>query len=88
MEMKNGTVGSFLISDVARHGPTPKIEIFGEKGTLRYLFAVDGELYFSADPDEDPLPVVISKEKQSGWRVEEEFINAIRGLEKIKLNTF
>ena len=88
MEMGNGIMGSFLISDIALHGPTPKIEIFGDQGTLRYLFAIDGELYFSADPDEDPLPVFIPPESQFNWQVEKEFVKAIRGKEKIKLTTF
>ena len=28
------------------------------------------------------------REKQGHWRVEEEFVSAIRGLESVKLNTF
>lgn len=32
--------------------------------------------------------IEIDKESEGYWRVEEEFINAIRGLEKVKLTTF
>jgi len=32
--------------------------------------------------------VVIPKEKRVGWRVEEEFVNAIRGKEKVTRTSF
>ncbi|MGH7306800.1 MAG: Gfo/Idh/MocA family protein, partial [Candidatus Rokuibacteriota bacterium] len=32
--------------------------------------------------------IVIPKEKRMGWRVEEEFVNAIRGKEKVTRTSF
>ena len=38
--------------------------------------------------DADLAPVEIAPDKRGGWRVEEEFINAIRGLEAVTHTDF
>lgn len=67
--------------------------LFGEEGMLRF---VDGVLYGArrGDPSaslragEAPKPIEIRAEERIGWRVEEEFVGAIRGEEAIRLTTF
>lgn len=88
MEMKNGILGTFLISDVAKHAGLPKLEIFGEKGSLRYIFGIDGELSYAKDIEEDLHPVAILAENRYEWRVEKEFIQAIQGGKKTQYTTF
>ena len=61
------------------------IYIFGTKGTLR-LFQAKGEekQLYAGCIGSDVLEKIVVKDKDRGkWRVEEEFINAIRGKEKI-----
>ena len=65
-------------------GPT-EIFIFGDKGTLRIA---NGKIYGAqagaSKFNEIPAPPGF----EATWRVEEEFINAVRGEEKVKLTTF
>jgi predicted dehydrogenase len=59
--------------------------LFGSDGTLRFH---DGKL-FGAQRGETALrPLEIPPHERGAWRVEEEYINAIRGKEKVKLTTF
>ncbi len=88
MELVNGMPGTFLISETGQDTYPPYIKIFGEKGTLHFHYAVNGELLFASSIDRKLRPVSIPYEDQGYWRVEEEFINCIRGKEELKLNTF
>ena len=59
--------------------------LFGSDGTLRFH---DGKL-FGAQRGESALqPIEISPHERGAWRVEAEFIGAIRGTEKVRLTTF
>lgn len=67
--------------------PTAEIWIFGTQGTLR-LDGVGKKLYRGARGDQGLTEVIMSETSRGRWRVEEEFINAIRGVETIKLTSF
>lgn len=88
MELSNGMSGTFLISEVGKSPYPPYFKISGEKGSLNFHYAVDGELLYATVEGQEYSSVNIPKADQSSWRVEEEFINCIRGKEKLKLNTF
>ncbi len=88
MQLENGMLGSMLISEAGQFGGTPKVRIFGERGTLELEFTPGGRLWFGTRESGEMQEVEIPKEKQGVWRVEEEFIGAIRGEEEIKLTTF
>lgn len=59
--------------------------LFGEEGMLRFA---DGVLYGARRGGEDPAPIEIPQEERIGWRVEEEFVGAIRGEEPIRRTSF
>ena len=80
--------GTFLISEAGPDTHPPYIKIFGERGILHFRYALDGELLYASSKERKLRPVNIPDEDQGCWRVEEEFINCIRGKEKLKLNTF
>ena len=61
--------------------------LFGSEGTLRLDITAD-KLYGGRRGEESLQEISIAPEKAGDWRVEEEFINAIRGKEKVKLTTF
>jgi predicted dehydrogenase len=78
MGLQDEIVGTFLISETGSHAGKPNIKIFGEKGTLVLEFIPEGKLYFGR-LDQDQLEEISIPKKQRGtWKVEEEFINAIR----------
>lgn len=88
MELANGMLGTFLISEAGAGAGPPYIKIFGERGTLHFHYAVNGELLLASSTEKEFKPVSIPEEDQGRWRVEEEFINCIRGKEELKLNSF
>lgn len=84
-EMENNAMATFQVSNVTGGVPANEAQIIGSHGTL---LVANGEL-FGCTPEQPQFSKIsIPKEEAIGWRVEEEFINAIRGVEKITHTTF
>jgi predicted dehydrogenase len=83
-DMANGAQLHMQISAATGLGSS-ELFIFGEKGTLRIA---DGKLFGAQKGADSFQEIPIPPELEADWRVEEEFINAIRGEEKIELTTF
>jgi predicted dehydrogenase len=82
--MACGAQAHFAISRLAGFGRLSEASLYGSRGTLRLA----GDKLFGAQREATGLEVIpIPAEEAGGWRVEEEFINAIRGLEKITHTT-
>lgn len=64
-----------------------EIWLFGSEGTL-FLDLQHQQLFKGKRHDKSLVPLNIPDHKKGSWRVEEEFINTIRGKEKTKLTTF
>ncbi len=86
-EMASGPVARLRFSTVTGHAPGDGVWIFGTEGTLR-LDASTMTLSGGRRGDDGLSDIDIPAEKQGGWRVEEEFINAIRGIEPITHTNF
>ena len=74
------------ISTVLGHAPDlADVHIFGTDGTIRLRQPVDGAMALSAGKrgKAELERVEIDPAKRGGWRVEEEFVNAIRGMEHV-----
>jgi predicted dehydrogenase len=85
--LRDGAVARLRFSSVAALGPGPEAWIFGSDGTLR--LDADGKRVFGGRRGDTSLAeIAIPAERRVGWRVEEEFINAIRGREKVSRTTF
>lgn len=85
-EMAQGGQMRFNVSAVLGHAPDmADVHIFGTEGTIRLRQPVGGAmaLYAGKRGDDDLAPVEIDPAKRGGWRVEEEFVNAVRGLEPV-----
>ncbi len=84
--MEQGGQMRFGLSTVVGHPPAEvDICLFGTEGTLR-LVQTKSEpmtLYAGKRGDAGLSVVDIDPAKQGGWRVEEEFVNAIRGREPV-----
>ncbi|MCI0626164.1 MAG: Gfo/Idh/MocA family oxidoreductase [Acidobacteria bacterium] len=86
-EMACGAQARFQFSAVTGLAPGPEAWLFGSDGTLRY--DASSEKLLGVRRGETVLHEISIPEKLAiGWRVEEEFINAIRAQEKVKLTTF
>jgi predicted dehydrogenase len=85
--MRCGAQGHFQFSDVAGLAPGTEVWLFGRNGTLRYDAATD-KLFGGRPPDGQLREIAIPPELESRWRVEEEFVNAIRGKELVALTNF
>ena len=97
-EMEQGGYLRLGISNVSGHLPPVEVYICGTEGTLR-LHSTPAARSPVRSPDVMVLEagrrgepglsrVKIPKRKQGGWRVEEEFINAIRGVEPVTHTDF
>lgn len=84
-EMVCGAVAHFQISAVTGLAGGTEVWLFGSEGTLRFA---DGRLYGGRRGNTSLSEIPIPAEEEGRWRVEEEFVNAIRGKEKIRLTTF
>ena len=80
--LKSGAVAHLRFSSVTGLSPAPQAWIFGSEGTL-CIDADAKRLLGGRRGDKELREVTIPAEKRIGWRVETEFVNAIRGREKI-----
>ncbi len=90
-KLEQGGQVRFNVSTVLGNAPArTDVCIFGTEGTLR-LLQVGGEpltLYSGRRGVEGLKVVDIDSNKKGGWRVEEEFISAIRGVEAVTHTDF
>ncbi len=84
-----GVRGLYHFSGVTLFGPGKQIHLYGSSGTIKVIFAPDGEqLWIGRVGDAAMRRVDVPPERCGRWRVEEEFIAAIRGEEPVRLNSF
>jgi len=84
-EMACGAQASFWFSDVAGLPNRKEAILFGSHGALQFL---NGQLFGRQYPDDPFGEIVPLPEEKASWRVEAEFVGAIRGLEPIRLTPF
>src|SRR5207248_1014658 len=82
-----GAVAHMRFSTVAALAPASEVWIFGTEGTLR-IESDAKRLSGGRRGDKALSEIPIPAERRIGWRVEEEFISAIRGKEKVSRTTF
>jgi predicted dehydrogenase len=87
-ETENGASLRVQVSAVTGLAPSPREAwLFGSEGTLRV--EADTRRLFGARRGEGGLrEIVVPAGERIGWRVEREFIGAIRGSEPVRLTTF
>ncbi len=87
VDFERGAVGHLRLSSITALAPPSEAWIFGSEGTLR-LEADARRLSGGRRGDRALSEIQIPAERRIGWRVEEEFVNAIRGREKVTHTTF
>jgi predicted dehydrogenase len=81
-----GAAAHMRFSTVTALAPPSEVWIFGTEGTLR-IESDARRLSGGRRGDKTLSEIPIPAERRIGWRVEEEFVNAIRGKEKISRTT-
>ena len=89
-KLEQGGQLRFTVSTVIGHGPPIIFTIYGTEGTIRVEGTGENDMTISAGRkgDDGLAPVQIAEDKRGVWRVEEEFINAIRGIEPVTHTDF
>ncbi len=82
---RDGAQLHMLVSAAAGLAGHAEAWIFGSQGTVRF----SNGILSGGQPGDDQLqPIAIPAEETGGWRVEEEFVGAIRGTEPVRHTTF
>jgi predicted dehydrogenase len=84
-EMACGAQAAMTFSAVTGHAGPVEITLYGSDATLKYT---QDRLYGGRRGEDGLQEIEIPRDEQAGWRVEREFIGAIRGEEDIRLTTF
>ncbi len=80
--------GLYHISGVTLFGPGNQIHLYGSRGTLKASFGANEEIQIGQAEDSELQPLQLADNDRGGWRVEEEFIGAIRGEEPVRFTDF
>jgi predicted dehydrogenase len=84
-DMACGAQAHLRISNVTGLSGPAQVSLFGGDGTLRFS---ENRLYGGRRGDSQLAEIAIPDAEAGGWRVEEEFVNAIRGRETVTHTTF
>lgn len=89
-DLANGAIARLHWSAVAGFMPGPEVSLYGSEGTLRLeLRGRDNVALFGGQRgDKEMKQIDIPADKTYRWRVEEEFISAIRGNEPVRRTSF
>lgn len=85
-ELENGERGLYHISGISLFGPVPQIQLYGSRGTIKVEFAPEERVLVGRRGDEALHVAEPADDEIGSWRVEEEFIEAIRGEGPVALN--
>ena len=83
-----GGRGLYHLSGVALFGPGLQLHLYGSRGTIKLEIAPRERLLIGQGGDAELREVNIPPGQRGGWRVEAEFIGAIRGEEAVKFTDF
>ena len=86
-EMACGAQARMSFSAVTGLAPSPEAWFYGSDGTMR-LSGSPLALYGGRRGENQLSEIPIPPEEEGKWRVEEEFINAVRGNQKVTHNSF
>ena len=80
-----GAQAHIQVSNITGLGGVTEAVLFGSQGTLRFA---NNKLYGGRRGETELKEIQIAPEEEGGWRVEAEFVNAIRGQEAITHTNF
>jgi len=86
--LADGAQGLYHMSGVTRFGPGCQIHLYGTEGVLKYCLKPQERLLGGRRGDEQLRPLEVPQYERGGWRVEAEFVGAIRGQEGVRFTDF
>ena len=86
-EIEGGARGLYHLSGIALFGPGFHLHLYGSEGTIKVDLGND-TLEIGRAGDDSLHEPEIPADQRGDWRVEDEFIGAIRGTESIRLTDF
>jgi predicted dehydrogenase len=87
-ELPGGPCGLYHVSGVTRFGPGSQIHLYGSAGTLKYELLPQDRLWGGRRGDSALHELPVPADKTTDWRVEADFIDAIRGRGKVEFTDF
>jgi len=89
-DLANGAIARLHWSSVAGFMPGPEVWLYGSEGTLRLEMRGRDNAFLSGGRrgEKEMTQIAIPEDKTYRWRVEEEFIGAIRGREPVRRTSF
>jgi predicted dehydrogenase len=85
--LPNGGRGIYHLSAALYQGPGFQIQLYGSLGTLVYRFSPDDQLLGGREGD-GLEEIEVPEAEQGAWRVEADFVEAIRGGQRPRLTDF
>lgn len=83
-QMDCGAIGRFTISRVCGFAGPASLTVYGSEGTMRF----SDDLLEAGKRSDSMSLISVPQELQEQWNVEQEFIDAVRGLAPVKKTTF
>jgi predicted dehydrogenase len=87
-QLANGARAIYHLSGTILHGPGKQIHLYGSLGTIKIEFGKTERVWIGRPTEPEMRIVEPTPDKKGGWRVEAEFIGAIRGEEPVRFCTF
>jgi predicted dehydrogenase len=86
--LAGGARGLYHVSGVTRFGPGTQVHLYGSEGTIKIELTPRERIFAARRGDAQLQEIAVSPEKLGGWRVEAEFIGAIRGENGVRFTDF
>jgi predicted dehydrogenase len=86
--LAGGARGIYHMSGVTRFGPGMHIHLYGSDGTIKVELGGNERVLAGRRGDAQLQEVAIPPEKAGGWRVEADFVGAIRGEHPVRFTDF
>ncbi|MCX7394067.1 MAG: Gfo/Idh/MocA family oxidoreductase [Planctomycetales bacterium] len=83
-----GACGIYHCSGVAIAGLGKQVQLYGSLGTIKVTFGEQDHVFVARAGEKTFRTLNIPSETRGGWRVEAEFVGAIRGEERVKRTDF
>lgn len=87
-QLANGARGIYHLSGTVLHGPGNQIHLYGSLGTIKIEFGETERVWIGRANEREMRLMEQPADNRGGWRVEAEFIGAIRGQEPVRFNSF
>ena len=87
-ELPGGARGVYHLSGVALFGPPLQVHLYGSRGTIKVEFGETERVWVGQTGEAQLRELSIPAAERGGWRVEAEFVAAIRGQEQVQYTEF